>query len=225
MDDKRAEELAQRALRVLSSQTRAKPLKEEVETKKLLERSTATGAPSKVAILEERSVRRRASDSRVVEKRQKTSRKLVNRTLGEEIHELRVKGFAWKSVLSILRENNPEMRNLRQIQDIYFNYLDISRQNRRENIEEMREIQHERLEAAWTGLQPKIEIGRERAVEVGIKVLERQARLWGLDAGDAIENKQSNQQINIMIQAHPGDQRAQDLIIEHQPQLLEEHED
>jgi hypothetical protein len=184
-----------------------------------------TGALTKQALLAEKHEIRQQGTASQGRKVGKITHKLINRTLGEEIHELRVKGTNWKHILAILRENHPELRNLQQIQDVYFNYLDISRQVRRENIEEMREIQHQRLESAWNGLVPKIDMGRERAVEVGIKVLERQARLWGMDASDQIENKQTNQQINIMIQAHPGDARAKDLLIEHQPLQLEGHGD
>ena len=57
------------------------------------------------------------------------------------------------------------------------------------DIEEFRKEDTERCEAAWLALQKKITAGDSRAVEVGMKVLERRARLNGLDAHVKVQNK------------------------------------
>lgn len=49
-------------------------------------------------------------------------------------------------------------------------------------VEELRSEQLMRLERLWAALWPRIEAGSARHAEVGLRVLERQARLMGLDA-------------------------------------------
>lgn len=48
--------------------------------------------------------------------------------------------------------------------------------------EEMVQLHLERLEGTWKSLQGRIDKGESRAAEVGLKVLEREAKLLGLDA-------------------------------------------
>lgn len=51
-----------------------------------------------------------------------------------------------------------------------------------ERVEYLREVQDKRLEAMYKALWQRIQRSETRAVEVALKILERQARLHGLDA-------------------------------------------
>lgn len=51
-----------------------------------------------------------------------------------------------------------------------------------ENSELLVRLQMERLEAMWRGLAPSAEAGNSRSIEVALRLLERQAKLLGLDA-------------------------------------------
>ncbi len=124
------------------------------------------------------------------------------------ILELRTKGHSWDEIAELL-----EYKSGKHVQAAYQRLMD---KHETEDVKHLRALQDERLEMAWRGLVPKIEQGRERAVEVGIKVLERQARLHGIDVADQLVEKTTNQPIQINIMPHPGDPRAQELIIENQ---------
>jgi hypothetical protein len=80
-------------------------------------------------------------------------------------------------------------------------------------------IQRQRLERMYIALEPKIAAGRERAVEVAVKILEREARLEGLDL-DGQTQEGNRQAIVINVQPHPDDIEARKFVIEHQPKLL-----
>lgn len=101
-------------------------------------------------------------------------------------------------------------------------YQRLMDKHEKESVEQLRTLQNERIEMAWRGLAPKVAQGRERAVEVAMKVLERQSRLMGLDKADQLVEKTTNQAIQINIVAHPEDTRARQLIIEHEPLQIEE---
>jgi hypothetical protein len=130
------------------------------------------------------------------------------------ILELRVQGFSFDEIATQL-----DYKSGKHVRAAYDRLMD---KHERESVESLRQLQSERLEMAWHGLAPKIEQGRERAVEVGMKVLERQARLQGLDKADQLVEKSTGQPIQINIMAHPGDPKAQAMVIEHGSQLLEE---
>lgn len=148
-------------------------------------------------------------------KADKSAKKIKNeylRARAQKILELRVKGFSFDEIADAL-----DYKTGKHAKAAYDRFMD---KFEREDIASIRQLQAERLEMAWRGLAPKIEQGRERAVEVGMKVLDRQARLLGIDVADQLVEKTTNQPIQINIMAHPGDARAKDLIIEHQPQEL-----
>jgi DNA-binding transcriptional MerR regulator len=135
-----------------------------------------------------------------------------------KILELRVQGHSFDEIAELL-----DYKSGKHVQAAYTRLMD---KHESESVQQLRQLQNERLEMAWQGLVPKIEQGRERAVEVGMKVLERQARLHGIDVADQITEKSTGQPIQINIMAHPGDPRAQAMIIDQeQPKQLEERKD
>jgi DNA-binding transcriptional MerR regulator len=127
-----------------------------------------------------------------------------------KILELRTQGHSFDEIADIL-----DYKNGKHVQLAYKRLMD---RFEKEDIDHLRTLQNERLEMAWSGLAPKIIQGRERAVEVGIKVLERQAKLQGLDAADQTVEKTTGQQIQINIMPHPGDLKAQSMVIEQSPE-------
>lgn len=54
-------------------------------------------------------------------------------------------------------------------------------------VSEYRQMEDERLDLAFAAILPRVEIGEVRAVEVLIKLLERRAKLHGLDAPVQVE--------------------------------------
>jgi hypothetical protein len=130
------------------------------------------------------------------------------------ILELRIAGHSFEDIAVQLG-----YKSGRHAQAAYVRLMDKAE---KESTETLRQLQNERLEMAWQGLAPKIVQGRERAVEVGMKVLERQARLQGLDKADQLVEKSTGQPIQINIMAHPGDPKAQAMIIDQKPLELEE---
>lgn len=128
------------------------------------------------------------------------------------ILELRTQGYSFDEIAQAL-----DYKSGKHVRAAYQRLMD---KHEKESVESLRALQNERLEMAWRGLAPKIEQGRERAVEVGMKVLERQARLQGIDVADAPAEKVTNQAIQINIMAHPNDEKAKSMVIEHQPRLL-----
>jgi hypothetical protein len=131
------------------------------------------------------------------------------------IAECRAKGKSWDDIASLF--NFPTARHAiegyRKLSETY----SVS-----ETAKEVRQIHDARLEQMFQALVPAMEAenkGTPRAVEVGIKVLERQARLHGADAIEeaSIERGDANVQqqgVVINITAHPGDSEAQRLVIE-----------
>lgn len=80
-------------------------------------------------------------------------------------------------------------------------------------------VASERLNNMYSALQPQISKGNPRAIEVAVKVLERDARLNGLDL-DAAAQEGTRQAIIINVQPHPDDTEARKFVIEHKPKLL-----
>lgn len=128
------------------------------------------------------------------------------------ILELRVQGHSFDDIAQIL-----DYKSGKHVRAAYTRLMD---KHEKESVESLRQLQNERLEMAWQGLAPKVAQGRERAVEVAMKVLERQARLQGIDMADAPAEKVTNQAIQINIMAHPDDPKAREMVIEHQPRQL-----
>jgi hypothetical protein len=134
-----------------------------------------------------------------------------------KILELRTQGLSFDGIAEQLG-----YKSGKHVRAAYARLMD---KHEREDVENLRALQNERIEMAWRGLAPKIAQGRERAVEVGMKVLERQSRLMGLDKADQLVEKSTGQPIQINIMAHPGDPKAQAMIIEHEPLRLEENKE
>jgi hypothetical protein len=128
------------------------------------------------------------------------------------ILELRVQGLSFDEIAAEL-----DYKSGRHARSAYQRLMD---KHEKESIESLRELQNERLEMAWRGLAPKVIQGRERAVEVAMKVLERQARLQGIDAADQPADKVTNQAIQINIMPHPNDPQAQAMVIDHAPRPI-----
>jgi hypothetical protein len=149
-------------------------------------------------------------------KEDKKANKEYLRARALKILEYRIKGHSFDEIAQIL-----DYKSGKHVQSAYQRFMD---KFEKEDVATLRQLQSERLEYTWRSLVPAIGRGSPRAAEVGMKVMDRQARLHGLDVADQAPEKNTNQPIQINIMAHPGDQRAQEMIIEHQspPKLLEE---
>lgn len=179
----------------------------------LAARITAADQPESTALEVVKSEDR--TDTRLFPVKAKVGKKLKDdylRARAQKILELRVKGYSFDEIAEVL-----DYKSGKHVKTAYDRFMD---KFEREDISTIRQLQAERLEMAWRGLAPKIEQGRERAVEVGMKVLERQARLMGIDVADQLVEKTTNQPIQINIMAHPGDTKAKEMIIEHEPRGL-----
>lgn len=92
--------------------------------------------------------------------------------------ELRRCGHTYREIARELRIT------LRQAHKLVTDAFKATQRHAKEQSDELVQIQSDRLEAMYKALAPKLEKGGEglaRAIEVGIKVLERQAKLHGLD--------------------------------------------
>lgn len=65
--------------------------------------------------------------------------------------------------------------------------LSVYRENNMHEINELVSIEEGRLDEMYKALQPKIEKGDSRAIEAGIKISERRAKLLDLDAAQKLE--------------------------------------
>lgn len=54
--------------------------------------------------------------------------------------------------------------------------------HRAENIDDYKTIQRMRLERMYSAMLPQLDMGNSRAIEVALKLMEREAKLMGLDA-------------------------------------------
>lgn len=64
--------------------------------------------------------------------------------------------------------------------------LELKRQMR-EPAEQVRELEIDRLDRMLLALQPKIDAGDTRAIDTALRIMERRARLLGLDAPQSID--------------------------------------
>jgi hypothetical protein len=99
-----------------------------------------------------------------------------------------------------------------------------AKKEEQETAEELREVHHKRYEFMYKSLISKIASGRERAIEVAAQVLEKDAKLMGINA-DAEQQQGNFQPILIQIRPQPDDPEAiklaKNAIIEHsKPKLL-----
>jgi transcriptional regulator with XRE-family HTH domain len=87
-------------------------------------------------------------------------------------YELRLKGLSLRAIGKILGLNHQTVANRLEL---------ANRAIVLPGVEEYRKIEDERLDMMWKALIPRIEIGETRAIEQGIRLLERRAKLHGLD--------------------------------------------
>lgn len=94
----------------------------------------------------------------------------------DRVMDLRKKGFTYRMI----------QRELGISERAVVKYLQLGFKSLQEKssaqTEELMLMQNARLEDMYRGLSGRIDKGESRAIEVGIKVLERQSRLFGLDA-------------------------------------------
>lgn len=72
------------------------------------------------------------------------------------------------------------------VYDLVRRALDDLNKNCREEAEHNRRLDDERLNEVWAVLWPRILEGDLRAIDRGLRVMERRARLWGLDQQEVI---------------------------------------
>lgn len=87
-------------------------------------------------------------------------------------YELRLKGLSLRAIGKILGLNHQTVANRLEL---------ANRAIVLPGVEEYRKIEDERLDLMWTALIPRIQTGETRAIEQGIRLLERRAKLHGLD--------------------------------------------
>jgi transcriptional regulator with XRE-family HTH domain len=90
-----------------------------------------------------------------------------------EAFEMRVKGLSLRDIARELGVSYQTVSNRIE----FANKLIIL-----PGVVERRAMENERLDRLWEKLQPKVERADTRAIEVAIKLLERRAKLNGLDA-------------------------------------------
>lgn len=126
--------------------------------------------------------------------------------------------MSWEAIAEALniKSSNPGSTALKMARD-------ARAKIEQETAEEQRQVQHDRYEFMYSSLVPKIAAGRERAIEVAAAVLEKDAKLMGINTD---EKQQGNfQPILIQIQADPNDAEARklaasELVIEQRPRKL-----
>lgn len=114
--------------------------------------------------------------------------------------EMRAAGNTWDEITEALGYASPGHARDRWT-------LMLERMPSRGDMEEQRELELQRLDRMAVALEPKIANGDVRAVEVGIKLLERRARLIGAD-------QPVRQQITVI-----NDELAAELVTEWRAQL------
>lgn len=105
-------------------------------------------------------------------KEERTSKRAEADEQAWKCFELRLQGFSLRAIGEKLGINHQTVANR------------LEKANRAivlPGVEEMRKVEDERLNKLLTALQPKIEKGDTRSIEVAIKLLERLHKLHGLD--------------------------------------------
>lgn len=102
--------------------------------------------------------------------------KLKKAELQEAALELRRKGYSYREIARELKVHVKVAHKV--VTDAFKEQL----AKMGETSEMLVKLQMERLEAMWQGLSTNAEGGNARAIEVALRLLERQAKLCGLDA-------------------------------------------
>jgi hypothetical protein len=153
-----------------------------IPSRKAKLKKTGQGMPKKFI--------RRPMSQRYIESRERAQRALV----------MKRAGFSWTRIceeLGYRREASAFMAVKRLLQ-----------RSARLETEDMVQLHMERTENMLNKLERGIVQGNPRSVEVGVKVLERQARLLGLDYEDRKEQAPEGARIEINILADPRDDDA-----------------
>ena len=107
--------------------------------------------------------------------------------------DMRAQGMSWPEIAEILGFELPNSA-LKCARDARSKLEEESK-------EELRFIHHQRYEKMYKALVPKIDAGRERAIEVAAKVLENDAKLMGINED---EKGQTGEFQPILIQIRPA---------------------
>lgn len=97
-----------------------------------------------------------------------------------EAVKLRTAGFTYQQIADQLDYAGP--------QGAYEAVKAILARREQEAVDELRKIQHERLDTALRGIWPKVMKGDPKAVLAFLKIEERRARLEGVDSPTKIEH-------------------------------------
>lgn len=65
-----------------------------------------------------------------------------------------------------------------------------------ENVEQTREIELQRLDGYLTRLQPRIQNGDTKAIDTALKIMDRRAKMLGLDAPTKVQAEITNHDTN-----------------------------
>lgn len=98
---------------------------------------------------------------------------------------LRHQGTTYREITLILNEGlepHDKKWTQRSVHKMITDYLDKVASSNRESANHLIDLQHARLEGMYSALKRKIDSGDARSIEVGIRLLERQSKLHGLDA-------------------------------------------
>jgi len=89
-----------------------------------------------------------------------------------KVHELHLRGMNYRDIGKVMGFSR---------QTAYNRAMEANRAIVLPGVEEMRKIEDERLDLLFKALMPGISAGDPRAIEQAIKLLERRAKLHGLD--------------------------------------------
>jgi hypothetical protein len=148
-------------------------------------------------------------------RKQMTPKAIAARELGRKVYEARLAGFSYRQIADRMNVDRKEKglrpyiaKDLWRVGTAYEQTID------RETMDGFRWMHIDRTEQIFSSLQGGIRSGNPRSAEVGLKALERQAALLGLDYANR-EQELGSQPITIVIGGHPGDLNAQRLLAEH----------
>lgn len=133
---------------------------------------------------------------------------VLKEQVGEECwkaYELRLKGLSLRAIGQIMGINHQTVANRLEL---------ANRAIVLPGVEEYRKIEDERLDMMWKALQGRIDAGDPRAIEQGIRLTERRAKLHGLDRP---------QQMDVTV--HEIDERDRELAEMTREYMLKKHAD
>jgi hypothetical protein len=157
-----------------------------------------------------------AQEIRIATRRRKAARL---RPASQETEEkavkalyLKTQGYTWDEIGKELGYT-PGKGRAGAIHKLVQRFLEFAAETTDEDKNITREIHHRRHEMMWKAMLPKISQGQTRAVEVAVKLLQRDSELLGLDRKDESKGVQ-NVPVTINVTAHPEDDRARAFLAE-----------